>query len=57
MEDLERDPRPFWRAFVARNEEGELEANTPADKHMVMRRMAESLDRTPSSEALTSGRA
>jgi len=57
MEDLERDPRPFWRAFVVRNEEGELEANTPAGKHMVMRRMADILDRSVSSDALTSDQA
>jgi len=49
MEDLERDPRGFYRMFVARNPGGELEPKTPAGKHMVMRRMAEILDQTHSS--------
>jgi len=57
MEDLERDPRGFYRMLVTRNARNELEPRTPAGKHMVMRRMAEILDREPEAGPLTSEQA
>ena len=41
MESLERDPRPFLRIFVTRNESGELEPRGKEGPEMVLLRMGE----------------
>ncbi|MCX8053945.1 MAG: hypothetical protein N3B12_09060 [Armatimonadetes bacterium] len=45
MEDLERDPSPFWRAFVNRDEKGELRIRSSECEYGVRRRMVEILER------------